>query len=57
MGDGRAVDGAGSCLLGNSDDCREGNDSSSANHLVAIKTQARVIMCAAAEKRRTGGWN
>ena len=33
---------AGSCLLGNSDDCREVNYSHSTNHVVAIKTQATV---------------
>ena len=39
---GREVGSAGSCLLGNSDDCREGKYSPSANHAVAIKTQANV---------------
>lgn len=39
---GREVGSAGSCLLGNSDDCREVNDWHSTNHIVAIKTQAKV---------------
>lgn len=39
---GKGMARAGSCLLGNSDDCREVNYSRSANHVVAIKTQANV---------------
>ena len=51
---GREVGSAGSCLLGNSDDCREVNYSHSANHVVAINTQANV--CGSGETP-TGVWN
>ena len=51
---GREVGSAGSCLLGNSDDCREVNDSHSTNHVVAIKTQAKVR---GSGETPTGVWN